>query len=276
MTHSACVVAVVRGSSEASRASEYDPTGTSAGTHGHDIVQSQSTVTSASGVVDIPQARGSDRLHCHLRAPIHWLKCDRYDATGVCETRTSSDQFGIDFKRIQCHPHYADQLSGTEGDSSTTQHRTNHLPPVYQTLSPPQSTVQTIYRQSTKHSVHHKAPYKPFTASLPNTQSTTKHRTNHLPPVYQTFSPPQSTVRTIYRQSTKLSVHHKAPYEPFTASLPNSQSTTKHRSHHLPPVYQTLSPPQSTVHTIYRQSTKLSVHHKAPYKPFTASQPKHI
>ena len=54
MTHSACVVAVVRGSSEASRASEYDPTGTSAGTHGHDIVQSQSTVTSASGVVDIP------------------------------------------------------------------------------------------------------------------------------------------------------------------------------------------------------------------------------
>ena len=142
-----------------------------------------------------------------------------------------------------------------------------------QTLSPPQSTVQTIYRQSTKLSVHHKAPYKPFTASLPNSQSTTKHRTNHLPPVYQTLSPPQSTVRTIYRQSTKLSVHHKAPYKPFTASLPNTQSTTKHRTNHLPPVYQTLSPPQSTVQTIYRQSTKHSVHHKAPYKPFTASLP---
>ena len=75
MSHSAFVVSDERGSSEASRASPpalvLALTGTSASTHGHDIVQSQSTVTPASGVVDIPQARGSDRLHCHLRAVIH-------------------------------------------------------------------------------------------------------------------------------------------------------------------------------------------------------------
>ena len=121
--------------------SEYDPTGTSASTHGHDIVQSQSTVMLASAVVDIPQAAAvTDYIVTCVHLFTDWSVTD---VTQLMSARRelvwTTHQSGNDFKRIQCHPHHTDQLSRTEGDSSnsraTTKHRTNHLPPVDQTTS---------------------------------------------------------------------------------------------------------------------------------------------